>query len=204
MANIRKNHVGLRSGRRVIIGYSHHRGSTSYWISMCDCGVRSVTKLQSFNNSVSCGCYQREIAVDLGKKRSTHGDRKSKEYTSWLKAKERCFDKNNNRYYSHGGRGISVCDRWRYSYENFISDMGRAPSPKHSLDRINNDGNYEPSNCRWATPKEQANNRRSNRVFVINGEAINLSQASSKYGLHRDTISKRLSKGWTIEKACLK
>jgi hypothetical protein len=102
---------------------------------------------------------------------------------------DRCFRVGNIGYENYGGRGITVCDRWKNSYENFLSDMGRKPSPKHSLDRIDPLGNYEPSNCRWATRIEQANNRRKHVNIIFNGEKLSLSQLAIKTKIHRATIN---------------
>jgi len=94
------------------------------------------------------------------KRRVPHKDSQTPEYASWEHMKDRCYNQNCNRYYLYGGRGIKVCERWRNSYVAFLKDMGRKPSHIHSIDRLDTNGNYEPSNCKWSTPKEQANNRR--------------------------------------------
>ena len=132
-------------------------------IYLCCCGgVFEARQLHVKNGGIkSCGCYQREATR---KRRTTHGDSKNRqvttEYRSWEALRKRCLNPNNAAYSHYGGRGIRICERWLESYTNFLTDMGRKPGPGYSLDRINNDGDYEPSNCRWATPKQQANNRR--------------------------------------------
>ena len=148
------------------------------WICHCDCGSRVVVVAGSLTNknSRSCGCLNKESTT-------LHGKHKSKEYQSWSSLKGRVTNPNNERWHSYGGRGIKMCDRWRNSFEAFYEDMGPRPSPKHSIDRIDNDGDYCPENCRWATHKEQQNNKRPNVWIEHLGEKITMTDYCRKQEL---------------------
>jgi len=128
---------------------------------------------------------------------TTHGMSYSSEYKVWAGMKGRCADKKQK---SHGGRGITVCERWQ-SFENFYADMGPRPSDKHSIERIDNDGNYEPSNCRWATLSEQMRNTRRNRIVEFRGEKRTISEWAVITGLTHKLITWRLNNGWPAEDA---
>lgn len=127
----------------------------------------------------------------------------SPEYTAWRGMTNRCLNENDPTYERYGKRGISVCPQWLgdEGFANFLSSMGRRPSPDHSVDRINNLGNYEPGNCRWATDSMQCRNRRSNRLISFNGKTMTLVEWSAKTGINRRTIAWRLMHGWPIELA---
>ena len=123
------------------------------------------------------------------------------EYTTWLAMKQRCQDPNSTSYSRYGGRGIKVCRRWAFSFQDFLEDMGSKPTPCHSIERKNNDGDYEPDNCVWATAKEQANNRRSNTILSVNGKAQTLAQWADETGFGTNAICNRLEDGWTVDRA---
>jgi hypothetical protein len=120
-------------------------------------------------------------------------------YKIWRMMRSRCYDLNDQCYESYGGRGITVCDRWKNDFAAFYADMGDPPSNQHSIDRRNNDGNYEPGNCRWATAKEQANNRRSNIMLTLAGSTRTAEEWSTITGINPATIRQRKRRGWSDE-----
>lgn len=117
---------------------------------------------------------------------------------------KRCYTKSDKHFPDYGGRGITICERWRGSFENFLEDMGPRPSADYSIDRIDNDGNYTPENCRWATRSQQASNRRTRKDrerFLVNGEHLTTAELSAKYGMKYHTVRYRLRNGWNPERA---
>lgn len=199
-----KDIIGQRFGRLLVVERHGTRGSAATWLCVCDCGVRRIVFGFSLRSGAtrSCGCLGAELTVQRQMK---HGDgrrgAKIPEYTAWEDMIDRCHNPNCRNYRYYGARGISVCDRWRSSYENFLSDMGRRPSPQHSIDRKNVNDNYEPLNCRWATRKEQSRNTRANRLLTYGGETHCLAEWAELVGIVTTTLKKRLDSGWTMEQA---
>lgn len=160
--------TGMRYGQLVVVDVLASVNSCKRVLCLCDCGnYRSVfVSNLTQGTAVNCGCT---LAVNKSLPKIKHGQAggsgktMSKEYACWCNARSRCFNPNMNGYENYGGRGITMCEEWRHSFEAFFAYVGPKPSPMHSIDRIDNDGNYEPGNVRWATASEQINNRRKRK-----------------------------------------
>ena len=163
----------------------------------CVCGnIKSVNfQMIKQGKSKSCGCMKNQE-----KRKPVEGvsTRKHPLYVTWCGMKARCYNENSDQYKNYGGREIKVCEAWKTSFLQFVEDMGKRPSKKHSLNRINNDGNYEPSNCTWSTQRVQMNNMQKNRWITSNGITLTLAQWSQKTGLSSPRILARLKSGKTI------
>lgn len=149
------------------------------WICKCDCGEEKVVISTNLTRGLtkSCGCIRIEKQIKHGHNTK---ERVSSEYNSWHSMKQRCENPNDDRFQDYGGRGIKVCDRWRF-FDNFLADMGEKPSPSHSIDRIDVNGDYEPSNCKWATPKEQQRNTRLQKNNSTGIRGVTFDKTRQKY-----------------------
>lgn len=184
------NRYGLLS---VIERSGTDRSGSATWRCSCDCGGEVTTRGSSLRNgdTKSCGC------IDTATK---HGGFGTPEYDAWTSLISRCCNQNDRNFSNYGGRGITVCARWRTSFPAFLDDMGKKPSDALSIDRIDNNGPYSPENCRWATHKEQANNTRRNVIIEHDDKRMSLAQWSLFTGISQTSLRRRINKGWSIER----
>lgn len=197
-------HTEKKFGRLVVIGFAGQGESwLSTWFCKCECG--KIIKANGSNlikgNTLSCGCLKLEKIKEAT---TTHGHSKnghtSPEYNTWANMFSRTQNPKNTSFMDYGGRGITLCERW-LKFENFLADMGEKPGKNYSIDRIENDLGYYKENCRWATPQEQADNKRSNILLTYNGKTQNITQWENELGTNRGTLWMRLKLGWSVEKA---
>lgn len=168
------------------------------WLCECGCGTTTAVAGRSLTSgrSTSCGCWSREVT---SARAITHGLRHTGEWNIWQGMKTRCLNPRSKAWPDYGGRGIAVCDEWRDSFEAFYRDMGPRPSPRHTLERRENDGPYARWNCRWATKREQNNNRRSSRFITYNGERMTVTEAARRADLGKTTLERRV-RDWPEER----
>lgn len=192
--------VGTKYGRLTLVA----RVRAGLWRARCDCGIERDFNMQDLRsgNTSSCGC----LRVDLVRLiKATHGDSRSPEWETWKRMTQRCYNDRHPNFKDYGGRGIVICERWRgpEGFINFLADMGRRPASKHSIDRFpDKNGNYELSNCRWATQQQQAENTRRNRWLTLNGVTMLLRDWVTSTGISQSLISMRINKlGWSVERA---
>lgn len=194
--NNRTDISGERFGRLLAIEESGRNkiDRSIMWECLCDCG--NTKRVRSYNlisgSTKSCGCLRRELTIERGRKsKTTHNLSRTPEYGVWRDMKQRCLNPNNKWYHRYGGRGISVCERWMKSFVYFYEDMGKRPGKEYSIERIDNDGNYEPTNCKWATDKEQGNNTCSTNVtYPYNGESLTRADVIERFGISHSTFHK--------------
>ncbi len=194
------NLIGQKFDRLTVISEAPRHSGLIAWLCRCDCGntIIATTKGLRKGHTKSCGCLRASRAAQLAQQKRTHGEKRTRLYRIWSSMKSRCLYPRNIGFARYGGRGIAVCDEWKNSFETF-RDWARANGYADglTLDRIDVNGNYEPTNCRWLSPKDQARNRRDN--VRINGKCQ--SQLAEELGITSDVLYHRLKKGWSIEKA---
>lgn len=170
----------------------------TYWWCECECRKIWSANAGQLKHIKSCGCLAR---VALLKSVTTHGRKGTVEHNTWNRIQQRCTNSNAPDYPRYGGRGIQMCERWRNSFEAFYADMGARPGKGYSIERKENNGHYEPDNCRWATAKEQSNNRRNNHPVTHNGKTLTLTQWAEIKKMNPSTLSSRFQKDMGVEDA---
>lgn len=186
--------IGQRFGRLVVIGQRIPGGKHSFYPVRCDCGATRETRADRLTAGIaqSCGCLQREAAA---RGKFKHGMHNTLEHKIWRGMIQRCTNPKAAKFENYGGRGIRVCAAWMASFEAFYRDVGPRPTPGHSLDRSNNDGNYEPGNVRWATGTEQQSNSRRTRKVTLDGRVLTVTEAAAVLGIPRARIYERARNG---------
>lgn len=191
--------IGKKFGRLTIVGVNHKGTDRKfYYDCLCDCGNHCIVRGNSLTtgNTKSCGCMVKES------KNVKHGMKHTRLYGIWYGMRDRCNNENNPAYERYGGKGVSVCKAWDEFISFYKWSMSNGYNESLSIDRINVNGNYEPSNCRWATPKEQSDNKSSNIIIELNGKKQDLQQWCDELGFNRSTINTRVRMcGWSYEKA---
>jgi hypothetical protein len=200
--------TGQRFGRLVVISrhFPNNREHNTQWLCKCDCGnmiVVSEAALTS-KHTQSCGCLQRERAGETHTKHALYynaNGNKSRLYAIWQSMKRRCYNSHDGNYKNYGARGIKVCDEWLNNFKAF-HDWAMANGYKDNLtiDRINNDGNYEPSNCRWADKKLQGRNKRNNIILTFDGKTMTLPEWADYLGIKLKVLENRIRRGWSIKR----
>lgn len=199
------NLKGQRFGRLLVVGPIEVRRSYVYWHAKCECGkdveIRSSHLLDG--STQSCGCWRKERGASQS---TVHGLYRSRIYKIWAGIKSRCNNPNDLGYRNYGGRGVTICQKWNDSFVAFNADVAMLAGyndPSLSLDRINNDGNYEPSNVRWATNAQQRRNSRQNHMLTHKGKTQCLVDWAIECGLTHTLLSQRLKMGWELERALI-
>lgn len=201
---IRVKLEGKRFGELIVIRQLLKRDKNRKirWKCRCSCGNTTITTSNCLltGNTKSCGCKKYNWKYLNLKHGESSGINKTKEYRTWRNIKSRCLNINNIDYVYYGKRGITICNEWKKSFENFLKDVGRAPGKNFTLERINNNGNYEKFNCKWVTRKEQANNTRKNIIIIACGRKMTKSEWISFLGVEKGWFDRRWYKDKNIIK----
>lgn len=201
-----KDLTGKKFGRLLVLERIENKtykcgASTVQYLCECECGSKTIVLAYRLRRGTtkSCGCLRR----DMGKESLfKHGHGGERIYRIWVHMRERCEKPNVREYEHYGGRGITVCDEWKNNFEPFYEwAITHGYEESLTIDRIDTNGNYEPSNCRWSTKKAQANNRRNNRFLTYNGQCKNVTQWAEEKGINPNTLFTQLERGWSVERA---
>lgn len=190
------NRVGHVYGKLTVVGKAPNKSKTdtnARWNCLCECGNQSVAYGQDLGRGMvkSCGCAAKNRIASIGRKNATHGMSRTLVYRVWYSMRKRCNNPKYIRFKHYGGRGIKVCERWN-TFENFLSDMG-LPEDGMTIDRINNDGDYTPDNCRWATRQQQSDNRRTGIKLTHNGMTLSIAGWAKVLGISVSTFRDRMT-----------
>lgn len=196
------NLIGQKFGRLIVLEQIKGSKYTS-WECRCSCGntLPITTNSLRTKGTQSCGCLRKETT---SKRKTTHGMTGSPEYRTWQHMKERCYKPSTKGFKNYGGRGITVCDEWRDSFLAFYKHIGPKPHKEYTIDRIRNNGNYEPGNVQWADRKTQANNSRRNCCITIDGITKTVIQWAKVMNINPNTIISRLHYGWNPQEAVIR
>jgi hypothetical protein len=191
-------HPGSRHGMLTVL----QKQDGCFWLCRCDCGVEKAVRHSCLLGTTrSCGCLRRQRTTERNR---THGLSQTAEYGIWQTMIQRCVNPASIVYRYYGGQGIQVCERWQASFENFYSDMGPRPSSQHTIDRIDGNQGYSPTNCRWATRKEQNRNSRNNRLLEWEGKQVTAAELAERFQIPPKRLYQRLDAGWPLEQALTK
>lgn len=198
-----RDRAGQCIGRLFVVARAGSISDKAAWLVQCECGTIKTVIGSNLGHTRSCGCLQRELAKAQFTTHS-HGSTRarSREYGSWRAMKDRCLCPSNVNFANYGALGITICERWVNSFGSFLADMGPRP-PRTSLDRINGKGNYEPGNCRWATPKQQTDNRANMLKVEADGVVYTAHDYAKLHGIKPATLRLRLNSGWPLWQATL-
>lgn len=199
MAKTIEDMTGKSFGRLLVKRLHEERvkGGGTIWVCQCDCG--NLVNVRRSNlvsgQTQSCGCRKNELSAQrLREQKTSHGMTGTPEYNTWAGMIQRCHNPNHDAFERYGANGITVCDRWRSSFDNFYADMGPRPSSDHTLDRENNNLGYSPGNCRWVVWEVQQNNRTDNRKYLFNGMELTLAEISRQAGVSYFSLYNRVAR----------
>lgn len=193
--------LGQKFGRLTVVAKIGRKGKgrSTHWSCQCDCGGSAITTTAHLNgrHTTSCGCFRDTVAIKHGRSSARNGT-----YGSWRAMKSRCSNPNDVSFPNYGCRGITVCDRWENDFCAFLEDLGERPVGT-TIERIDNEGNYEPGNCRWATRREQMRNSRIARLVEVDGVIRTIAEWVRLAGIDRNMLNSRLRRGWHFKDALL-